>query len=305
MKTLELSVAGKTFLAGEYLALRGGPALVLATEPRFRLKVQMTDWSVNPFHPQSPAGLFWDSKKDFFSGYQMQFEDPYQVGGFGASSAQFALLHAFWQMKDNSYVEAERFYDWHEMLMDYRNLPNSGTPPSGADVMGAVSGGITWFDRNNGKLQAFAWPFQEIQFFLAHTGKKLATHEHLNSLGDFETAGFEKSMQDVHQGLSQVNFETFLKGLSGYRSQLEAQGKVAEHTLALIRQFAHNPEILFSKGCGAMGNDVVLVLCLKENSDSVRGFLGQSGLKVMADSSAISPGLQIRNLTQNAGEVTV
>ena len=34
-----LSAPGKTFLVGEYVALAGGPSIVLATEPRFELRV--------------------------------------------------------------------------------------------------------------------------------------------------------------------------------------------------------------------------------------------------------------------------
>lgn len=285
-------------MAGEYLALSGGPALVLATEPRFRLHVQEGSQSQSLFHEKSPAGMFWNSKKDFFSQYNLKFQDPYQIGGFGASSAQFALLHAFWQVQDEAFGESQRFYDWHQMLADYRNQPVPGAAPSGADVIGAVSGGITWFDRNNGKIQTFAWPFQEIQFFVAHTGQKLATHEHLRTLGDFQTSGFDKAMQEIHLGLTQVNFDHFLKGLGGYRTALEKQGWVSADTAGKIQNLQKQPEILFVKGCGAMGSDVILALCKLEHSDRVRNLLQAENLKIIADSSNISSGLQIRNYHQ-------
>ncbi len=305
MKALEIAVAGKTFLAGEYLALTGGPALVLATRPCFRLKVRPARMARNPFHAQSPAGLFWQSQAEFFSNYELNFEDPYQVGGFGASSAQFALLHAFWQLKEEAFVESERFFDWHKMLIDYRSLPTQGQVPSGADIVGAVTGGLAWFDRSNGKLQAFSWPFQEIEFFVAHTGKKLATHEHLKELGSFPTEGFAKAMQEIHQGLSQVQFSAFLNGLKAYRAQLEEQGKVATHTLEILRQFDSHPEILFIKGCGAMGSDVVLALCLKQDAFKVRELLDKANLKVMADSSQMASGLAIHHLSTRDEEMSL
>lgn len=36
--TIALSAPSKTFLVGEYAVLRGGPALLLNTSPRFRLR---------------------------------------------------------------------------------------------------------------------------------------------------------------------------------------------------------------------------------------------------------------------------
>jgi mevalonate kinase len=305
VKELELSVAGKTFMAGEYLALAGGPALVLATEPCFRLKIQAHANSENPFHPLSPAGQFWTSQKDFFSNYKLHFQDPYQVGGFGASSAQFALLHAFWQMKEEAYVEAERFLDWHQMLTDYRSLPVEGLPPSGADVIGAVSGGLTWFDRNNGKVQTFSWPFQEIQFFVAHTGQKLATHEHLKKVSQFETSAFAEAMSEIHQGLIQVDFETFLSGMINYRTELERQGRVASHSQEIVESLRKESDILFAKGCGAMGADVILVLCLKEASSRVKSSLQAQNLNVIADSSKIAPRLQIRTTAGRIEETSL
>jgi mevalonate kinase len=299
VKLAELSVAGKTFLAGEYLALTGGPALILSTEPRFRLQVSRSNHGQNPFHPDSPAGRLWLEDSEFFSQYALKFIDPYQIGGFGASSAQFALLHAFRQLKEEVFGEAERFFDWHQMLQDYRRLGKTeGHAPSGADIVGVSAGGITWFDRNNGKLQTFAWPFQEIDFFVAHTGKKLATHEHLKTLPEFSVEGFESAMGELQQGLIHLNFEKFLNGLRRYRSLLSEKGWVAPHTAEKLRVLDQEDKILFAKGCGAMGSDVILVFCEKFHSKDVQSLLWANELQVIADSSQLGQGLQIRNLSQ-------
>ncbi len=299
MKLAELSVAGKTFLAGEYLALTGGPALVLSTEPRFRLQVSRVSKSPNPFHPESPAGKLWLMDSEFFSQYQLKFIDPYQIGGFGASSAQFALLHAFYQLKEEVFGEAERFFDWHQMLKDYRALGKTeGQTPSGADIVGVCAGGITWFDRNNGKLQTFAWPFAEFDFFVAHTGKKLATHEHLKALPEFSVQGFEEAMGEIQRGLSHLKFDSFVKGLRMYRRLLTEKGWVAEHTAEKLKILDADERVLFAKGCGAMGSDVILVLCEKYHSKEVQSLLWANELQVIADSSQLGQGLQIRNLSQ-------
>jgi mevalonate kinase len=305
MKMAELSVAGKTFVAGEYLALLGGPALVLSTEPRFRLQVSGGAVnSENPFHPESPAGKLWAMDASFFSQYLIRFQDPYQIGGFGASSAQFALLHAFWQLKEDIFAEAERFFDWHEMLHDYRAIAKTeGYAPSGADVVGVCAGGLTWFDRNNGKVQTFAWPFQDMDFFVSHTGRKLATHEHLKSLTAFSVEGFEMAMNQIHQGLIHIQFEDFLAGMKQYRQLLSEKNWVTEFTSQMVEKLEKNSKILFAKGCGAMGSDVILVFCEKCHSKDVQSSLSDAGLTVVADSSQVAQGLQIRNLSYQ--EVTL
>ena len=69
MATYHLSVPSKTFIVGEYIALKGGPTLILSTNPRFELKAT----SSNPYfsdieklaHPDSPAGKLIRKDRDF------------------------------------------------------------------------------------------------------------------------------------------------------------------------------------------------------------------------------------------------
>lgn len=306
MKTVELSVAGKTFVAGEYLALQGGAALILSTKPRFSIKASKPGQSRNPFHSDSPAGKFWLEKKDYFQDFYIEFSDPYEVGGFGASSAQFALLHALWQLKDAVFNESERFFDWHDLLQDYRRIGTvDGRGPSGADVVGVCSGGLTLFERSIGKVQMFSWPFQDIEFFISHTGRKLATHEHLRDLPPFETENFEKAMLQIQTALSQVDFAAFISGLRSYRQSLEAQNLVASHTREKVQNLEASKDILFAKGCGAMGSDVILSFCRKDRAEAVLEILQREGLKVLARSEQISSGLEVRNLTHSTRELSL
>jgi len=291
VKSATLSIAGKTFLAGEYLALSGGPAVVLATDPRFQLKVSEKKSSQNPFHPESPAGRFYWEHQDFFSTYGLEFQDPYKsLGGFGASSAQFALLHAFKQLNDAVFDESERFIDWHEILKDYRKISGKQeNPPSGADIVGAVSGTVTWFDRNHGKVQTFAWPFQEYDFGLYHTGVKLSTHEHLASLGEFSPDKMASALESVHAGLKAVSFDLFLSGLQDFQDILLEQKLVAEHTEKILSELKKNSDILFAKGCGALGSDVIFVL-MKQGISAPDEIVR---LKKIAGAKDLSPGIKV------------
>ena len=97
MKSIELSVPGKVFLGGEYLALTGGTALLAGIEPRFRMLVEETSLEQkNPFHENSPAGKLWLKYQKQLAGYRVRFIDPFEgKGGFGGSTAEFVLLFSF------------------------------------------------------------------------------------------------------------------------------------------------------------------------------------------------------------------
>jgi len=114
-----LSVPGKTFLVGEYLALSGGPSLLVATEPRFVLRVKAVaprGRAAHPFAAASPAGRYLS--RVIRDSEMFEFQDPHQgAGGLGASSAQFALLYA-WQ--NNIDVPPTSDTLWSELLRDYR-----------------------------------------------------------------------------------------------------------------------------------------------------------------------------------------
>ncbi|MGE0633718.1 MAG: hypothetical protein AB7O96_14990, partial [Pseudobdellovibrionaceae bacterium] len=130
--SLKLSIPGKTFLVGEYLALSGGAALIVCTEPRFKMKVKLKGSEANSsglvgIHPQSPAGKFYSENQDVFSSFSLEFTDPYEGrGGFGASTAQFAMLYALNTWKDTILLEPERQLDLRELLEDYKKQAWSG-----------------------------------------------------------------------------------------------------------------------------------------------------------------------------------
>src|SRR4051812_36096175 len=95
---LKLSVPAKTFLVGEYLALSGGPSLVITTLPRFELETDPQALR-NPFAFASPAGKLWESDP---LKPKLKFRDPFEeAGGLGASTAQFALLYAALRGKES------------------------------------------------------------------------------------------------------------------------------------------------------------------------------------------------------------
>lgn len=301
MKKVHLSIPGKTFLAGEYLALVGGPAFILCTEPRFQLMVSQEPTEKSPFHPESPAGRLYSLNRQRLSSVTLKWKDPYLVkGGFGASSAQFGLLSGMLQLGEELWGESERFFDWHEMLSEYRQISaidkngiSSGPIPSGADLVGAVGGGITFFDRNRGHTQTFSWPFQELEFFLFHTQEKLATHEHLKNLKTFETQKFRDATDLILNGLQLVNSENFLEGLKNFRDELWAQGWSTEKSRKAVSAFEKLNSVRVAKGCGAMGSDVILVIGNKNGAREIKSLGQELDLVFIAGTAELSQGLQV------------
>ncbi len=297
MRICELSIPGKTFLAGEYLALLGGPAITIATEPKFKLIIKEKPESKKlTFHPQSPAGKYYSFHQDFFENYSLDFVDPYQAGGFGASSAQFAMLHTFYNLKDKVFLEAEKFFDWHLLLKDYREFASfEGRAPSGADIVGAAAGGVTWFHRSQGHLQTFAWPFKDLEFFICLTGYKVPTHEHIAHLNFDKLGDLEASFGSFLQSLQQIDSKAFVKNLKTWSEALIRQDFCAETTRDLLNQILQNQDVIVAKGCGALGADVILVITETQNSESVKKQLKSLNLNLVAESSQLATGLQIQS----------
>jgi mevalonate kinase len=292
---LELEIPSKTFIAGEYLALEGGPALIANTEPSFKLKVEEKPTDVNPFHPESPAGQLWVKNKSFFSRFHFNFEDPHAgKGGFGASTAQFAFLHALYQMQDSAWTESPIEIDIHQTWADYREICSaSGILPSGADLIAQLTGGLTFFDRSMGRVEMYHWPFTNMNMILIRTDKKIATHEHLKAQPQFESEGFRHAMALIETGLSKIDSDLFIKGVQNFSKELNKFGLVDENTNKLLEQLSDTP-VLAAKGCGAMGADVIALFCENENLQAVKSFLNLKKLEVVATSNEISKGFRKR-----------
>lgn len=267
--SITISVPGKSFLAGEYLALNGGPAILLTTAPKFELRVRKgSGWSPG-IDQDSPAGKLIRKHASYFNQFDLEFIDPHMGrGGWGASTAQFLSVYSLLQWQSSALVEAERYFDTHKMLHTYRDLAwdGRGLPPSGADLVGQLKGGIAYFDKQSGQLANLKWNFSDLEFFLVPTGQKVATHEHLASLGPISTENLEMNLRLVHEGFQTSSKVTFIAGLNAYADELRRRKWVHPKTLEMIEKFRSIPGVLAAKGCGALGADVVLIIVEKDKS---------------------------------------
>jgi mevalonate kinase len=263
------SIPGKVFLLGEYAVLAGLSCIVVSLGPDFQAFYK-EGGSLQEFHPESPAGklLAWAEKtvsesirKEALT--DLTFVDPWKgAGGFGASTAQFALIYyalgarAGWELS------------WSAAWKLYRELTRKESElksPSGADLVAQWRGGVTWFHPaalRAEDVQSLA-DFSGLMIFSAtgQVGRKVATHTHLDSL----TA---ESWQRELDPVTQVGIQAIRNGdLSGlgramndYAQALHRLGLEISSTTADRQAISSLPGVLGVKGAGALQADAVLVL---------------------------------------------
>jgi mevalonate kinase len=296
MSSLEISAPSKTFLLGEYAVLRGKGAILLATEPRFRLRVtphHQDAPAIEGIHAASPAGKMLASDSAFYSQYRLQFIDPFKgLGGFGASSAQFLMLYALKQ-----FIHAEEINDL-DLLTVYRKFAwqGEGEPPSGADLICQRYGHLSYFSKQDNQLTQLAWPFPKLSYVLIHTGTKLATHEHLKGALHFNENALEKIVQLGLESLENKKAEDFVASINQYAHALQDQQLLAENTQNMLQQLCSHQAILAGKGCGALGADVIIIFYNNDKHDVILTLLKQLQCNVITHGNHTSHGLEIRKL---------
>lgn len=281
---LTLSIPGKTFLAGEYLALDGGMALLAMTGPRYRVRVSPGSAVFLGFPENSPADRFLKRRAEAFISLNIEFRDPHRgAGGFGASTAQYLALASI----ERSGLELGRGrvnLDEKRLLENYRldSWDGRGRAPSGADLIGQLHGGFTFFERATGHISREEWPFDDLRGFLIRTGKKVATHEHLRDLGELKTEDFAAIMAGVRAAWSSGDGAGFADGIREYSRRLQADRLVVDHTLSLLHDLLWLDGVKAAKGCGALGADVVLALIEPEATPRFSNWLADRGLEFVS-----------------------
>lgn len=283
------SAPGKVFLLGEYAALAGLPALVAACGPRFKLTV---GGSAERFAPESPVGrlLEWAGAPSL----AMSFEDPHAgAGGFGASTAQFAL--AYFALADaRGWSDETR--RWENVWKLYREL--TGQRPSGADLVSQWRGGVSIFDARERKA-ADVWPLFDwsglLVFSAAHLpGRKIATHEHLATLaggvgeGSALAARLEAIVAEGMRAIGDGSAPAFGRALESYADALAEAGLESEGARDDRQALSRLPGVLGCKGAGAGLSDAVIVLMQARSGhrETVIAAAQARGLKLVVDGLA-------------------
>lgn len=257
-------IPAKTFLVGEYVALSGGPAILLTTDPCF--EVSWLEKTERAFHPNAPAGRFCD---DHGLTNHLSWFDPYHgFGGLGASSAEFVgSFRAYCEVVGRSFV-------LDELLASYWHYAWSqkGVRPSGYDVIAQTLEGCVLIHEAKKFRKACAWPFSDIGFILIHTRHKLATHHHLenvvlNSPALLELYDIAHAAKAFFEATSSADF---VQAVQAYHNALDAMSLITSTTTNMIETLSSEIRPLAIKGCGALGADVILMLVEQERLSDIK-----------------------------------
>lgn len=290
----------KTFLVGEYLALSGGPSLIVTTTPRFELKTENSQ-GANPFHTESPGGKLWSQERAKLEDVAFKFSDPYsEAGGLGASTAQFGLLYA--------YLNRHKIADGinlKELLSTYLECAwnGEGHRPSGADLVAQLYGGITYFDGRLYEAERLEWPFPDLLYTLVRTGFKVATHEHLKAEIQAPEERLRALVQTAKTALKEENSTQFSRAVEDYGRVLAQAGLVHTESALLIEAINKASDeldlgVTAAKGCGALGADIVLILHKVKQAPQLRGWVELRGLQICGTEKSLSlTGLELEGKT--------
>ncbi len=273
-------IPGKTFLLGEYLALFGGPAIVLTTQPCF--EVSLSDsLDTHSLHPESPAGKYWQSC-DLNRG--LEVSDPYHgIGGLGASSAEFLGAYLACKYLKNERPTLDECIDAFEKTVFDQEKK---IKPSGYDLIAQSYSHCMYIDKSRNALATYPWCYSDIDFILFHTGKKLKTHSHLDKL-DLPSSKLNQLAEIVGGGLFAFEREEasyLVEAVERYAKALDSLGLVALHTQQILANFSAEKGVLALKGCGAMGSDVVAMIVDKQEVHQIKHQVTQKGFKILATS---------------------
>ncbi|MEE9452352.1 MAG: hypothetical protein V3V61_06320 [Gammaproteobacteria bacterium] len=292
---LQLSTPSKTFLLGEYLALCGGASLIVNTEARFSLTVKsQSPGEIIGISSQGPARQLLQTHAALFKPFKLNFTDPYaKAGGLGASSAQFLLCYALHEYVSRGSILSANTIEIDRLLQHYHSCCDivGKYKPSGHDLIAQLKGDLCYFHPRENKPESYAWPFKEIGFYLLRSGTKIATHEHLAQLQPFDAHDLNICMQQAMQAFHDQDPLNFIVAVNQYGQLLQQLGFVSVHTQALLRTIHSHKAVRATKGCGALGADIILVLIDKNKKSDFADHADQQGWVIIADESHISSGL--------------
>ncbi|MDR2781719.1 MAG: hypothetical protein LBB21_04695 [Holosporaceae bacterium] len=249
----------KTFLVGEYSVLFGGGAIVLVTTPKFQLKIKNGETQLIGIEKHSPAHCFYQTRN--FDGLSIEFCDPHNgSGGFGASSAQFAMLYRLHLQLIHKKFDIDSF------LTEYRQLSNiKNIAPSGADCVAQYFDHSIYFDSKNNTIEKVNWNFPNLDFMILKTKCKIATHLHLRELAEFNIDELQRRTFAVGESFCNIDEAALIENVQCFFNLLVKNNLVVDDTIKIVDKLLKIDGIKAAKGCGALGADTILIIFEKKN----------------------------------------
>lgn len=300
MLSKTVTIPGKTFMFGEYAILEGGTCLGIGTKPefefddRFNLEKQI-------IHEKSPAGRYVRKIKLEMPDLHINEMDndqivirminPYQAGGFGASTAEFLYFYL-------KYSKTKNIQHCFEI---YRSLyEGSREQPSGMDVVTQLCGGLSLNRRHENSVlhEGVNWPMQSVEFVICSTGLKIKTHEHLAELDRKLCINLVDFSHELGSLLKSADRFAFFEGLDLWMQKLNEFQLTHPLIFGLkqeVEAVARQRGLSFfkCKPCGALGADVVILFYLSDEAALFRSIFDQNftlRLKIQANLASLRQG---------------
>jgi hypothetical protein len=291
-------IAGKIFLLGEYGVLAGGPAIVAAVGPRFEFRQGGDESGSLPgLHGDSPAArLLRDLGRSGEAAHaHYGFKDPhFGAGGFGASTAQFALVHE-WLLPGRP---VQDFWSRYQRLHAGETVP-----PSGADLHAQVQGGIQLW-RGKGRGQALGLNpernFDICVLAAGHQqGRKVATHAHLPRLQQIAAgkaswlAELTSLVERAAQAINARTGEALAHVLTRAGDLYRREGLEIEATSRDCAALGVLPHVLAIKGAGAMQADALVAVVERPGLQRFADACERRDLRFLGVLKDDEPGLRV------------
>ncbi|MBC7465231.1 MAG: hypothetical protein H7256_04510 [Bdellovibrio sp.] len=288
---MKYTIPAKTFLIGEYSALVGGSVLGLATGPGFEVKYSKAMEATPPFHTNSPAGLLWnqeitdENSADELKNIKIEIVELFNnLGGFGRSTAEYlsALIPSLIK-KNEDFVQIRKKYQ--ELSL------KSGAGASGADLAIQYFGNVTIVNGSKNSYSSTGWKLTDHDFILVSTGQKVKTHEHVSQLDLKLIQTFPKFSDAIVDTYLTGSAEDFIAGVSDWSNFLAGHGLTHSYSSELKKAILKIENVLCAKPCGALGADVIAIICKKECSQSIQNELASLKLIIQGTSADLMPGV--------------
>ncbi|MGH1467520.1 MAG: hypothetical protein ACRBBP_01390 [Bdellovibrionales bacterium] len=260
------NIPSKTFLIGEYTVLLGSKALVLSHSPFFSVEDKKPE---EAFHPKSPAGkLLSKSKKE----QNFTFLDPHKgSGGFGGSTAEYLAAYQF--------IKSDTKTD--EILKDYfTNFEEVSNKPSGADLCAQsyCEEGVLEYKKEPLEHELHNWPFKDLEVLIFKTKDKVKTHTHLDSVSLENLETLKVIAEEAVALFKEGDEQGFLGLVDAFTKEQAMQGLLHENAMRLIYAINQIKGVSTSRGCGAMGADVLAVFVKPEVKEYVLEKINEENL---------------------------
>ena len=254
-----LEIPSKTFLCGEYSVLRGHRALIFTHAPFFRCELK--EQSGEYFHPESPAGRL----EVLLTGSQQRwsFEDPHAgLGGFGGSTAEYICVYKSLKPEGDVQDAVKMYFDLFKAHK---------TEPSGADLVSQywATEAFTVFSKNPLKFEETFWPFDDVSILVYKTEYKVPTHKHLEKIDSSSYWKLGQISDECVQAFLDCDSNIFFKSLREFSLEQQNQKLLLQESFETTETLNALDGVIFSRGCGAMGADVLALFVKKRRLDYV------------------------------------